>query len=78
MDGCCDEECSSTDATGATASLHPVTLHALDQAQGSVGHCVLLLPGYGLVVVHQLVNKAVDVQTGIYGPAPYMIVIELS
>ena len=64
-----DEECGSTNATGASACLHPVTLHALDQTQCSVGHSILLLPGYVLVVVHQLVNKTMDVQTGVYRPA---------
>lgn len=71
MDVCGDEECGSTDATGASASLHPVTLHALDQTQCSVGHSILLLPGYVLIVVHQLVYKAVDVQTGVYRPAQH-------
>ena len=63
-----DEERSSADAAGSAPGLHPVPLHALHQTQRSVGHSILLLPGNLLVIVHQLVHKAVNVQTGIYWP----------
>ena len=72
MDMCGNEQGSSTDATGPATCLHPVALHALDQAQGSVGDCILLLPGEVLVLPHQLVHKAVDVQTGVDGPVAQM------
>ncbi len=72
MDMCGNEQGSSTDATGPATCLHPVVLHALDQAQGSVGDCILLLPGEVLVLPHQLVHKAVDVQTRVDGPVAQM------
>lgn len=71
MNMCGNEECGSTNATGASASLHPVTLHALDQPKCSVGHSILLLPGYVLIVIHQLVYKAMNIQTGVYRPAQH-------
>ena len=73
MQVCGNEECSPTDATGAATSLHPVTLHALDQTQGGVRHCILLLPRYLLVVVHQFVYEPVYIQTGINGPAQHVV-----
>lgn len=69
MDMSGNEQSSSTNATGPATCLHPVTFHALDQAQGSVGDCILLLPGEISVLHHQLVHKAVNVQTGVDGPA---------
>lgn len=73
MEVCGNEECSPTDATGAATGLHPVTLHALHQPQGSVSHCILFLSGDLLIVIHQLVYKAVDVQTGINRPAQHVM-----
>ncbi len=73
MDVSCNEQGSSTDAAGPAACLHPVTLHALHQAQGSVGDCILLLPGEVLVLPHQLVHKAVNVQTRVDGPTAQML-----
>ena len=67
-----NEQGSSTNAAGPATCLHPVTLHALDQAQGSVGDCILLLPGEVLVLPHQLMHKAMNVQTRVDGPAAQM------
>ncbi len=67
-----NEQGSSTNATGPATCLHPVTLHALDQAQGSVGDCILLMPGEVLVLPHQLMHKAMNVQTRVNGPAAQM------
>ena len=64
-----NEQGCTTDATRSATGLHPVPLHALHQAKCSVGHSVLLLPGELLVVAHQLVYKAVNVQTWVNGPA---------
>jgi hypothetical protein len=73
MDMSGNEQGSSTYATGPTPCLHPVTLHALHQAQGSVGDCILLLPGEVLVLPHQLVHKPVNVQTRVDGPVAQML-----
>ena len=69
MDVCGNEESSTTDAARSAACLHPVTLHALDQPEGGVGHCILLLPGEVPVLTHQLVHEAVNVQAGVNWPA---------
>ena len=64
-----NEQGCTTDAAGSSASLHPVTLHALHQPQRCVGHGILLLPAEVSALAHQLVHKAVYVQAGINGPA---------